>query len=137
MNIDIGVALIAVAGSLVVGFLSGRTARQTERLRYKRERLGAAYGDYLTSIGEMEVAKRAGAEAQAQAAGRAIAAKARLCVNGSAEVVKALAEFEGRGIGEMRNTMFILVNAMRRDVEADGDVLKEQIGEILFGPPAA
>lgn len=51
--------------------------------------------------------------------------------------MKALAEFEAQGVGEMRNTVAVLVNAMRRDVEADGEALKEYIGQILFGPPVA
>jgi hypothetical protein len=137
VNVDIGVALIAAVTALVVGYLSGRQARHIDRLRYRRERASAAYSEYLSCVGEMETTHAGDIDALQRAKGRAIAAKARVCLDGSAEVVKALADFESRGMGQMRTTMFHLVQAMRRDIETKGDVLGAHVSEILFGPPAA
>ena len=137
VSVDITVALVGALAALVVGYSGGRMARHSDFLRHRRERVAEAYADYLNSVGEMETAKAASDQALAEATGRAIAAKARVCVDGSAQVVKALADLERRAKGEMRNKMVGLVNTMRGDVKAKGAVFEEDVNEILFGPPAS
>jgi hypothetical protein len=130
------------AGASILGTTVGATlqyfySRSAEARRHERELRSAAYAEYLKSVGEMETASKIADLAQrAEIVGRAIAAKARVCVHGSAATVAALASFEGAaGPGltpEKRVGLLEFIAAVRRDVGAHGKIGEAEINAIVF-----
>jgi hypothetical protein len=114
-------------------------SRSAEFRRHERMLRVEAYSDYLRSVGEMESIKVSPDPArQSDAFARAIAAKARVCVHGSASVVNALSKFEGapgQGLTEEKKKYFLeFMAAVRKDSGAQGALLPQiDIEKILFG----
>ena len=123
--------------TLILGaLLSSRLSRSAEDRRNERSMRVQAYSDYLQSIGETEAASNDPAQ-QPAAAGRAIAAKARVCAYGSAQVVQALSLFEGAPgtalTDEKKKHLLDFIAAVRTDTGAQGTELPElAIEKILF-----
>src|SRR5438477_3388886 len=88
--------LLPLLGVLVGAGLQYFFSRSAEVKRHERTLRIDAYSDYLRSVGEAETLKMdPQATRRSDVMARAIAAKARVCVHGSAAVVVALARFEG------------------------------------------
>jgi hypothetical protein len=134
-GITAAASLLGVAVGASLQYLYGRSG---EAKRHERELRLNAYSDYLRSVGEMETLSTGGDAAQrSDIIGRAIAAKARVCVNGSAAVVKALSRFEGEsGQGltpEKRRSLLAFIVTVRTEMGATGEVTEADIDAILFG----
>ena len=116
-------------------------SRSTELKRHKRTLRIDAYSDYLRSVGEAETVKMdPQATRCSDVLARAIAAKARVCVHGSAAVVKALSKFEAdpepRLTPQKKKYFLEFVEAIRKDVGAQGALSSEAVEHILFGEVA-
>lgn len=133
--------LLPLLGVLVGAGLQYFFSRSAEIKRHERTLRIDAYSDYLRSVGEAETMKMdPQAARRSDVLARAIAAKARVCVHGSAAVVSALAKFEGdpeSGLTPQKKKYFLeFVEAIRKDVGAHGDLNSEAVEHILFGKVA-
>lgn len=132
-------AVFPLLGVVVGAGLHYFSSRSAEAKRHERMLRVEAYSDYLRSVGEMEgVKKTLDPALQYNAFARAIAAKARVCVHGSAFVVDALSKFEGspgQGLTDERKKLFLeFMAAVRKDTGAKGAQLKQVVIEkVLFG----
>lgn len=93
--------------------------------------------DYLQSVCEMETMKASPDPArQSVASARAIAAKARVCVHGSASVANALSKFEGapgQSLTEKKKKCFLeFMVTVRTDTGAKGAQLPQAAIEKIF-----
>jgi len=133
--------LLPLLGVLLGAGLQYIFSRSAEIKRHERTLRIDAYSDYLRSVGEAETMKMDPQVARrSDVLARAIAAKARVCVHGSAAVVSALAKFEGDsepGLTPQKRKYFLeFVDAIRKDVGAHGDLNTEGVAYILFGEDA-
>lgn len=132
---------LPLVGVLVGAGLQYFFSRSTELKRHERTLRVEAYSDYLRSVGEAETGKGySDAAKRSEIMGRAISAKARVCVHGSATVVAALAKFEDDptpGLTPQKKKYFLdFVEAIRNDIGADGNLSSDAVEHILFGKTA-
>jgi hypothetical protein len=124
-------AFLPLLGVLLGAALQHFFSRSAELSRHERLLRVEAYSDYLKSVGEAEALR-----SDPTVLARAIAAKARVCVHGSAEVIEALAHFEAHTsptlTPEKRQHFLNFVEAVRRDVSAKGKLSKQTVEQILF-----
>ena len=122
-----------------VSSLWKRWSRLAETRRHLRELRTEAYIDYLRCISESPRLRKQDRKARSELLNRTVAAKARLCIYGSADVVKSLSEFEEAGA--QINTpdkarLFLEVVKMMR---SEGGVERADVGAshlelLLLGP---
>jgi hypothetical protein len=98
-------------------------SRSAEEKRHERELRPSTYSDYLWSVGEAETLQTVTDSARRfEIIDRAIAAKAKGCVNSSAAAVHALSRFEGAaGQGltpEKRAALLNFIATVRKDMGA-------------------
>jgi hypothetical protein len=127
--------LLGVAVGATLQYLYGRSA---EARRHERELRLNAYSEYLRSVGEMEALRSDASPVQrSEVVGRAIGAKARVCVHGSSAAVSVLARFEGAtGDGltrEKRAALLAFIVTVRAEMAATRDVNATDIELILLG----
>lgn len=139
METTLIVALVGLSGVALGAWLNLLSSRSNERRRHERELRASAYAAYVSSIGEMETATAFRDSAgQAEARARAIAAKVRVCVHGSAEAVTALAALEGDAGAGLTSTkqaaLIYLLTVVRKDLGSPGTVTESDIQKILFPP---
>ena len=133
-----GIAAAAlILGAIVGASLQYFYSRSAEAKRHERGLRLNAYSDYLRSVGEAETLQSMTDSARrSEIMARAIAAKARVCVNGSAAAVQALSRLErepGRGLtAEKRSALLEFIAAVRKDMGAPGKVSQAEIEAILF-----
>lgn len=114
-------------------------SRSAELKRHKRTLRMDAYSDYLRSVGEAETLKvNPDPTHHSEVFARAISAKARICVHGSASAIEALSRFEGthgQGLTLEKKKYFLeFVAAVRTDTAAKGTQLSQlAVEKILFG----
>jgi hypothetical protein len=129
---------LPLLGVIVGAGLQYLFSRSAEVKRHERSLRIEAYSDYLLSVGEAETLRAILDPAhRSEILGRAIAAKARVCVHGSASVVDALSKFEGtpgQGLTPEKKKYFLeFVEAVRADTGAKGAQLPQAaIEKILF-----
>jgi hypothetical protein len=126
-------AIIPIIGALIagsLGYLSGRLLETRKQLNLQK---GQAYADYLKAL-----ATSATDHASATAIAFAIEAKTRVCIYGSAPVIKQLSAFEQAGAKivdiESRRVVAHLVALMRDDMGVSGKPIDEEnLHYVLFG----
>jgi hypothetical protein len=131
---SIVVAVSSLSGVLLGGglqFLFGRALESRKQLLLQR---GQSYVDFLKAVAAAAQQNRS-KETLAAAAD----AKTRICIYGSAAVIKELGRFSTTGANtaapEGRAVIVDLVKAMRRDIgKTDHAVSERDLLDILFGP---
>jgi hypothetical protein len=135
--------VLALLGVVVGAALHYSFTRAAEKEKQARTLRADAYAAYLQVIGESEQLKRLhpSSERVAEIRAAAIYAKARVCVLGSAKVVRALAAFEDNptaGLTPAKKTALVaLLDAMRDDLATGRPVSPNSINKILFMPDAS
>lgn len=119
-------ALIAGA----IGYISGRLLETRKQLILQK---GQAYADYLKALATAATDRRS-----TTAIALAADAKTRMCIYGSAQVIKQLSEFEHAGAkivdAESRQVVARLLALMRDDMGVSGKQIEEaDLHYVLFG----
>lgn len=124
-------AILPLVGVLIgagLHYVFGRTLERSKQLTLEK---GKAYADYFRSFSQ---AAKVGSTKEVLSA--TIDAKTRICLYGSLEVIKKLAEFERGGAKALDNEAKVtaLLRAMRKDMSAAGATPEEDdLSYIVFG----
>ena len=133
------ITLLPLLGVIVGAGLQYLITRLAETRRHLRDLRTSAYIDYLRCISESPRLREQDRKARSELLDRTVAAKARICIYGSAAVVKALSEFEEVGAQidtqERADHFLGVVKLMRSESGVDQREVGSKILELLlFGP---
>jgi len=126
-------AIIPIIGALIagsLGYVSGRLLETRKQLNLQK---GQAYADYMKAL-----ATSATDHVSSTAVALAIEAKTRVCIYGSAPVIRQLSAFEQAGAKivdiESRRVVAHLLALMRDDMGVSGKPIDEvDLHYVLFG----
>ena len=130
----IAVALLSILGVIVgssIQYLAGRTLETRKQLGQQRAQ---AYADYFQAVAVIATKGRS-----AEALTRAIDAKTRICMYGSAKAISMLSEFEQNGATAATNEGRVVLARLMREVRRDltssaADIRGDELADVLFGP---
>ncbi len=123
--------LVGLVAGAALQYIFGRTLEARKQLALQR---GQAYADYFRS---MSASATLGVTKETLSL--ATDAKTRICIYGSPNVVRRLADFERAGAvvapGEGHAAVIGLLKAMRKDVGVDGAPIgDDDLRHAVFGP---
>jgi hypothetical protein len=126
-------AVLPLVGILIGAGLQYLFGRSLEAKKQIQNQKGQAYADYFRAFSRIATVGRTKETLSA-----VVDAKTRICVYGSDEVVKRLAEFERAGATTNSANSHALVarllSAMRKDVGASREAADiEDVGVVVFG----
>lgn len=133
MDLKTLLALVIVVGTIVITQIF--IAKREKRKRFEEEQLST----YLAFLDSVTVSAFTGNKtARQEALKAATMAKTKICICGSKETIKALANYERTGavIREEKctNAFLILLANMRKDIGANSDKIdKMDLQRILLG----
>lgn len=124
---------LAVGASLQYFF-----TRHIENQRHIRELRSKAYMDFLKTVCELATFRpKDGTSERAELSGRTADAKARICLYGSAEVIRSYSKWEVLGptmnSEEQRSAFIEMVKFMRTDSGGDLNISSMEIQNVLLG----
>lgn len=138
-SIPIITACVSLVSVAVGAFIQNILSRKNESEKHQRELKFKSYAEYMQSVGEAETMKLiANPERHAEILGKAISAKAKVCLHGSEKAVKALSNFESidreKGLTKAKKEKFVeFVNHIRTESNFEGTELKsEVVRSIMF-----
>lgn len=129
---------VGLTGVLAGALIQARLARRNKEKEHLHDLQSKAYVDFLSSVSNVAVAQRVGDRVAVSSSLAALAdAKSRICVYGSAEVVKQLAIFIRAGATLQTESEILaftkLCLAMRLAAGMKRfDVLSADISQVLF-----
>lgn len=126
-------ALLPIVGILIGAGLQYFFGRSLETNKHTQSQKGQAYADYLRAFSAIATVGRS-----KEALSAVADAKTRICIYGSDQVVRGLANFErsgaNTGSSESHKLVADLISAMRKDVGASScPAPSRDVGVVLFG----
>jgi hypothetical protein len=130
-------AIFSLLGLIIGASLQYVFTRHLESQRHHRELRTQAYGDYLRSVSELAHLNDPLGSQERDAIAAGTDAKARICLYGSKEVIRAFAQFETLGASvksvPQRQAFVGMVSAMRDDSGSPSNPKVEDMETILIG----
>jgi hypothetical protein len=128
--------LVGVALGAGLHHMFSRSAEERKQLSTLRTQ---AYVDYLRAVAKFAQAAKTDPAERSTLLAEAADAKSRICIYGSKDVVKLLADFERHGAAlaskEAVNVFLSLCAHMRSEgVSSEESVVPEDLELVLFGP---
>ena len=139
MSKTVLVTVLPLLGVVVGAGLQYLFTRLAEARRHLRDLRTEAYIDYLRCISESPRLRKQDRKERITLLNRTVAAKARICIYGSSDVVKSLSKFEEGGAQidtpEKAAVFLAVVKQMRSESGVDeADVGARNLELLLLGP---